>query len=89
MVYAAKLMPGFTQSNCNVRETESSSHWFYRPSKCVSLEQSLENEIYILRKQMERVVAENQSLTSESVIQASSLLDSKINEYMVKVLRHQ
>lgn len=43
---------------------------------------SLEEEIHILRTRMEKTIKNENSLTSEIVIQISRLLDEKINEYM-------
>jgi len=43
---------------------------------------SLENEIRALRSEMEQLFLQEQSFTSDSVIQISTLLDLKINEYM-------
>lgn len=43
---------------------------------------SLEDEIYLLRMRMEQLFLEEQSFTSELVIEISMLLDLKINEYM-------
>ncbi|MBO2943511.1 aspartyl-phosphate phosphatase Spo0E family protein [Paenibacillus sp. F411] len=43
---------------------------------------SLEEEIHLLRQRMEQIFLEEQSFTSEIVIEISSLLDLKINEYM-------
>lgn len=43
---------------------------------------SLEDEIYVLRTRMEQLFLEEQSFTSELVIEISMLLDLKINEYM-------
>ncbi|MEC0368761.1 aspartyl-phosphate phosphatase Spo0E family protein [Paenibacillus chibensis] len=43
---------------------------------------SLEDEILMLRKKMEQIFLQEQSFTSEIVIEISSLLDLKINEYM-------
>ncbi|GAB6988367.1 aspartyl-phosphate phosphatase Spo0E family protein [Paenibacillus pini] len=43
---------------------------------------SLEDEILMLRKKMEQIFMQEQSFTSEIVIEISSLLDLKINEYM-------
>lgn len=43
---------------------------------------TLEDEIQFLRIQMEQMVLQEQSFTSDTVIQISSLLDLKINEYM-------
>ena len=42
----------------------------------------LQEEIRILRRQMEETFSREQSFTSETVIEISSLLDLKINEYM-------
>ena len=43
---------------------------------------SLEDEIRILRHRMEQLFLQENSLTSDNVIEISSLLDLKINEYM-------
>ncbi|WP_438347274.1 aspartyl-phosphate phosphatase Spo0E family protein [Paenibacillus sp. FA6] len=43
---------------------------------------TLEDEICLLRNQMEQMFVQEQSFTSDIVIEISSLLDLKINEYM-------
>ncbi|MFD0620426.1 MULTISPECIES: aspartyl-phosphate phosphatase Spo0E family protein [Paenibacillus] len=43
---------------------------------------ALEDEIQFLRLKMEEIVLLEKSFTSDMVIQISSLLDVKINEYM-------
>ncbi|WP_228745419.1 aspartyl-phosphate phosphatase Spo0E family protein [Paenibacillus sp. S150] len=43
---------------------------------------SLEDEIRILRSRMEQLFVQENSFTSANVIEISSLLDLKINEYM-------
>lgn len=43
---------------------------------------SLEDEIRILRSKMEQLFLQEKSFTSDNVIEISSLLDLKINEYM-------
>ncbi|WP_227793252.1 aspartyl-phosphate phosphatase Spo0E family protein [Paenibacillus guangzhouensis] len=43
---------------------------------------TLEDEIQFLRLKMEEIVLLEKSFTSDIVIQISSLLDVKINEYM-------
>ncbi|WP_311768613.1 aspartyl-phosphate phosphatase Spo0E family protein [Paenibacillus sp. JGP012] len=43
---------------------------------------SLEDEIRMLRSKMEQIFMEEKSFTSDVVIEISSLLDLKINEYM-------
>ncbi len=89
MIYAAKLDHGFYRNKPKLRDQESSSQWFYRPIKAISPEQALEDEIYLLRQRMEHMFNQEQSLTCQSVIEASSLLDSKINEYMHKVSKNR
>lgn len=43
---------------------------------------SLEDEIYQLRCVMERLVREGHRMTSPVVVEISTMLDQKINEYM-------
>nr|WP_238656000.1 aspartyl-phosphate phosphatase Spo0E family protein [Paenibacillus piscarius] len=43
---------------------------------------SLEAEIQSLRSRMEQLFVQEKSFTSDKVIAISSLLDTKINEYM-------
>jgi hypothetical protein len=85
VVLAAKLSVGSCHKGLKTREQDLSSQWFYRPIKSASPEQFLEDEIYFLRRRMEHMFIQEQSLTSESVIEVSSLLDRKINEYMNKM----
>jgi hypothetical protein len=82
VVLAAKFNVGSCRKDRKTREQDLNSQWFYRPIKSSSPEQFLEEEIYFLRRRMEQMFMQEQSLTSESVIEVSSLLDHKINEYM-------
>jgi hypothetical protein len=88
MGLATRLIVGSCRNsnhnNHTTREQELSAKWFYRPIKMDSPEQFLEDEIYFLRRRMEQMFNQEQSLTSDSVIELSSLLDLKINEYMYK-----
>ncbi|MFF2912353.1 aspartyl-phosphate phosphatase Spo0E family protein [Paenibacillus sp. NPDC057934] len=43
---------------------------------------SLEDEIRVLRTKMEQLFLQEKSFTSDNVIEISSMLDLKINEYM-------
>jgi len=43
---------------------------------------SLEDEIRILRHRMEQLFLQENSFTADNVIEISSMLDLKINEYM-------
>jgi hypothetical protein len=42
----------------------------------------LEDEIRLLRNRMERIFMEEKSFTADIVVEISSLLDLKLNEYM-------
>lgn len=44
---------------------------------------SLEEEIHMLRSRMEELFEQEQCLTSPCVVEASNILDAKINEYML------
>lgn len=63
---------------------ESSPGSGNRPSKgdATARRLSLEDEIRILRSRMEQLFLQENSFTSDNVIEISSLLDLKINEYM-------
>jgi len=43
---------------------------------------ALEEEIHFLRRKLEQLVLEGREMTSEPVVQMSTLLDFKINKYM-------
>jgi len=48
----------------------------------ISKRPSLEEEIFILRSRMEQLFMQEKSFTSDNVVEISSKLDLKINEYM-------
>lgn len=56
--------------------------WSSKTIDSLNREFTLEDEIQMLRAKMEQIFVEEQSFTSEVVIEISSLLDLKINEYM-------
>jgi hypothetical protein len=89
MVMAAKLRVGSCRDKHTIRDKELSPQWFYRRMKAATPEQFLEDEIYFLRRRMEHMFNQEQSLTSDSVIELSSLLDHKINEYMQQMSRNR
>ncbi|MBP1905237.1 aspartyl-phosphate phosphatase Spo0E family protein [Paenibacillus turicensis] len=61
------------------------NQWLQKDNSMISPQGvSLEEEIRLLRKWMERLVDEEQSFTTEVVIAISTLLDLKINEFMKK-----
>lgn len=49
---------------------------------------TLEDEIHLLRSKMERLFMQEKSFTSDIVIEISSLLDLKINEFMKTMKTH-
>jgi hypothetical protein len=61
---------------------ESTVFWSYRMNKSQPQKQSLEDQIHQLRMKMEQLFLQGFPLTSDSVIEASSILDLKLNEYM-------
>lgn len=69
------------QPDSFVREHESDAYHPRKKSKAEMKRTSMEEEIRLLRSQMEFVVQSEKSFTSETVIQLSTLLDEKINDY--------
>lgn len=63
-------------------EDNTHGKWSIKSAKSTPSEITLEDEIHMLRRKMEQIFLEEQSFTSEIVIEISSLLDLKINEYM-------
>lgn len=69
--------------NSYVGEGNDEDQWMIQSRNAISLEDgSLEAEIQLLRNRMEKLFLQEQSFTSDIVIEISSLLDLKINEYM-------
>ncbi|WP_106766604.1 aspartyl-phosphate phosphatase Spo0E family protein [Paenibacillus faecalis] len=65
-----------------VAEGHEHGEWSMKSAKSTPQDISLEEEIHMLRRKMEQIFLQEQSFTSEIVIEISSLLDLKINEYM-------
>lgn len=89
MGLATTVRVGYCRDQLINREQELGPQWFYRRIKTASPDQYLEDEIYFLRRRMEQMFNQEQSLTSDSVIELSHLLDYKINEYMNKMSRNR
>ncbi|WP_138494103.1 aspartyl-phosphate phosphatase Spo0E family protein [Paenibacillus pinistramenti] len=62
----------------------SSNNWMFENQSISTPARklSLEDEIRLLRSRMEKIFMEEQSFTSDIVVEISTLLDLKINEYM-------
>jgi hypothetical protein len=89
LALATSLSVGSCRELHTYREQDLSPQWFYRRMKAAASEQLLEDEIYFLRRRMEQMFNQEQSLTSDSVIELSNLLDNKINEYMHKMSQNR
>ncbi|MBB6021304.1 hypothetical protein HNR77_002397 [Paenibacillus sp. JGP012] len=63
-------------------EGDHGDRWSVNPDHASMPNISLEDEIRMLRSKMEQIFMEEKSFTSDVVIEISSLLDLKINEYM-------
>jgi len=63
--------------------SENQATWPQQPESIRSRQLlSLENEIRVLRSQMEQLFMEQQSFIADDVLEVSMMLDLKINEYM-------
>ena len=70
------------RNHMHLRENDSEQRWLIKTAKRSSLASHLEEEIYSLRSMLEQMVLEGRLMTSDAVIELSTILDSKINEYM-------
>ena len=70
--------------NCLTSEHNNSQDWMNDDPCCAIsvLIIALEDEIRLLRSRMEKIFLEEQSFTADIVVEISSLLDLKLNEYM-------
>jgi hypothetical protein len=69
-------------NHMHIRENHSNQRWLIMTDKNSAPDILLEEEIHSLRCMLERMVIEGRAMTSDAVIELSTLLDSKINEYM-------
>lgn len=65
-----------------IREKEDKAKWVFGKRNRTSSTRTLEDDIYELRLEMEKLVKDGYSLTSNKVVEISMMLDKKINEYM-------
>lgn len=64
-----------------IRENDHQLPGLYSPTPRRTPEVLLEEEIDRLRLQLEQMIREERSLTSDAVVEMSRILDVKINEY--------
>ncbi|MDO7907394.1 aspartyl-phosphate phosphatase Spo0E family protein [Paenibacillus sp. JX-17] len=69
-------------SSLEAAADRNNTHWRESTGDILNPAFSLEDEIRDLRLRMEQLFQQEQSFTSEIVIEISSKLDLKINEYM-------
>lgn len=69
-------------NHMRIRENDSNQRWLFMTDKNATPDIPLEEEIHFLRRKLEQMVLEGRSMTSDAVIEQSTILDSKINEYM-------
>lgn len=65
-----------------IRENDQKPKWIFGTRKRASSALSLEDHIYLLRRELEGLVQSGSDLTSPQVVEISMQLDLKINEYM-------
>lgn len=66
-----------------IAEGSETNQWMDEEGRTISPQAlTLEDEIQLLRARMEEIFLVEKSFTSEIVIEISSLLDLKINEFM-------
>jgi hypothetical protein len=65
-----------------IRDSHRKAKWLLHQGKQAAAGVTLEEEIYLLRLELERLAAEESCLTSPRVVESSMRLDEKINEYM-------
>lgn len=73
----------FEMTGMMIAEGNKSNQWLGGENRASSPQSaSLEDEIHQLRSKMEKIFLQEKSFTSDIVIEISSLLDLKINEFM-------
>ncbi|GJM70668.1 hypothetical protein HMSSN036_28840 [Paenibacillus macerans] len=69
--------------NMIIAEGNDTNQWMDEEDRANSPQAvTLEDEIHLLRSKMEKIFLQEKSFTSDVVIEISSLLDLKINEFM-------
>jgi plasmid maintenance system antidote protein VapI len=72
-------------NHMHLRENDAQQRWLIKTSRNTAPHAYLEEEIQALRRMLEQMVNEGMSMTADTVIELSTILDSKINEYMKKI----
>ena len=70
------------QKHFQIREQDFGQRWLTKRAKKQNSLTLLEEEIHSLRRRLEQMVFDGEEMTSDSVVELSTMLDQKINEYM-------
>ncbi|KQX51748.1 MULTISPECIES: aspartyl-phosphate phosphatase Spo0E family protein [unclassified Paenibacillus] len=70
------------QKHFQIREQDFGQSWLTKRAKKQNSLTLLEEEIHSLRRKLEQMVFDGKEMTSDSVVELSTILDQKINEYM-------
>lgn len=65
-----------------INEQDFGQRWLTKHAKKRNSLNLLEEEIHSLRRRLEQMVLDGEEMTSDSVVELSTMLDLKINEYM-------
>lgn len=70
------------QKHLQINEQEFGQRWLTKRAKKRNSLNLLEEEIHSLRRRLEQMVLDGEEMTSDAVVELSTILDLKINEYM-------
>lgn len=71
------------QKHFKIREQDFGQSWLTKRAKKQNSLTLLEEEIHSLRRKLEQMVFDGEEMTSDAVVKLSTILDQKINEYMI------
>ncbi|MDD9266321.1 aspartyl-phosphate phosphatase Spo0E family protein [Paenibacillus sp. GCM10023248] len=70
------------RNQMQINEQEFGQRWLTKRAKKRNSLNLLEEEIHSLRRRLEQMVIDGEEMTSDAVVELSTILDLKINEYM-------
>ncbi|SDN27625.1 Spo0E like sporulation regulatory protein [Paenibacillus sp. yr247] len=70
------------RKHSQIREQDFGKRWLTKHAKKHNSLNLLEEEIHSLRRKLEQMVLDGKEMTSDDVVELSTILDRKINEYM-------
>lgn len=82
MAFLEYQLLNYRKQHIQIREHDSGQRWLTKRAKKQNSLNLLEEEIHSLRRRLEQMVLDGKEMTSDSVVELSTILDLKINEYM-------